>query len=232
LLEALDARLNEVSKHPEVRVLILRGSQRAFMAGTDINEMQMSAAGAGKVLSQRGQRCMNKLATFEQAVTIAAIEGPMVGSGFELALACDLRIMAEDAKVGFPEVRLGLIPAWGGTQRAAAIIGPARMRRLVFTGQVFSGRIAAENGLVNEAVPAGEVMPLVETIARQILANGPQAVRLAKRVLCMQETSWLEPGWIAEAEAFGEAFSSDEAREGMKAFLEKRVADWSGMGGR
>lgn len=227
LMADLEALLDEVARQPETRVLIFTGNDRVWMAGADVNEMLAAPAAYGKAFSQRGQQCMNKLAHFEHAVTIAAIEGAMVGGGFELALACDIRIMAKDAKVGFPEVKLGLIPAWGGTQRALSFIGLARLRRLLFTGRLFTGDIAAENGLVNEAVPASKVVSVAEEIAAEIIDNGPKAVRLAKRVICRQESSWLEPGWISESEAFEEAFISDEAREGMNAFLEKRSPTWA-----
>lgn len=229
-MAALEAQLEAIAHHPEVRVLVLRGDKQSFMAGGDVHEMLQAPAGMGRDFSQRGQRCLNKLARFEHCVTIAAIEGAVVGGGFELALACDLRIMAKDAKVGFPEVKLGLIPAWGGTQRAFSFIGPGRIRRLLFTGHLFTGDIAAENGLVNEAVPASKVMELVEEIAQEILASGPTAVRLAKRVLCRQESSWLEPGWLGETEAFEQAFAGEEAREGLRAFLEKRPPKWANQG--
>lgn len=227
ILAIIEKRLDEIAQRPEIRVVIFTGNERVFMAGGDINELKAAPAAVGKALSQRGQQCMNKIATFEHAVTIAAISGSVVGGGFALALSCDIRIMAENAKLGFPEVRLGLIPAWGGVQRAFAFMGPARIRRLVFTGHLFDGKKAAENGLVNEAVPADKVMETAEAIAREVLKNGPQAVRLAKRVLCAHEESWLEPGWIKEAETFGEVFLGDEAREGMSAFLEKRPPKWA-----
>ncbi|MGH9670640.1 MAG: enoyl-CoA hydratase/isomerase family protein, partial [Terriglobales bacterium] len=113
------------------------------------------------------------------------------------------------------------------TQRAFALMGPARARRMLFTGEHITGRQAAEFGLVNESVPLADLLPTAEHLARQILSNGPGAVRLAKRVFCNEETSWLEKGLAGEAEAFGEAFLNEEAREGLRAFLEKRLPAWA-----
>ncbi len=227
VLEALGARLDEIARQPEVRVLILTGAGKTFLAGADISEMSSTANDAGRAFSTRGQAALNKLARFEHAVTIAAINGAAMGGGCELALACDLRVIAQEAKIGLPEVRLGLIPGWGGTQRTLALLGPARARRLVLTGGPVTGDLAGEIGLVNEAVPATEVMAAAEAIAGQILAGGPAAVRAAKRVICTAEAAWQERGLSAEAEAFGEAFGGPEGREGLQAFLEKRRPSWA-----
>lgn len=229
LMAALEAKMRELVTMPAVRVLILTGEGRTFIAGADIAEMSTAPGGEGRAFSQRGQRCMNLLTKFESCVTIAAINGPALGGGAEVALACDLRVMSQEATIGFPEVKLGLIPGWGGTQRAFALMGPARARRMLFTGEPLNGGAACEFGLVNEVVPAGELIATAERLATQILANGPGAVRLAKRVFCTEETSWLEKGLAGEAEAFGEAFLGEEAREGLKAFLEKRAPTWRGQ---
>jgi enoyl-CoA hydratase len=226
-VKALEARLDEIAAHPEVRVVILTGAGKTFIAGADISEMSGADPSAGQAFSQRGQAGLNKLARFEHAVTIAAINGAAMGGGCELAMACDLRVIAIDAKIGTPEVKLGLLPGWGGTQRALALLGPARARRLVFTGEPISGQLAAEIGLVNEAVPASELMTTAEMLAKQVLACGPAAVRFAKRAMCAAEESWLEKGLFAEAIAFGEVFGGAEAREGLKAFLEKRKPAWA-----
>ncbi len=226
VLTSLEARLNEIAQHTEVRVLILTGAGKTFLAGADIAEMSSSALEEGQSFSQRGQAALNKLASYYHAVTIAAINGAALGGGCELALACDLRVMAKEAKIGLPEVRLGLIPGWGGTQRALHLLGPARARRLVFSGEPLTGELAAEIGLVNECVPAAELMKTAESLAASILASGATAVRFAKRAICTAEAAWLEDGLFAEAEAFGEVFRGGEAREGLKAFLEKRKPNW------
>lgn len=227
VMAALEAKLDEIRAHPEVRVLIFTGAGRTFLAGADIREMDRAPGDAGKAFSQRGQRFMNTLTRFEHAVTIAAINGPALGGGCELALACDLRIMAKEATIGFPEAKLGLIPGWGGTQRAFAFMGPAKARRMIFVGDLLTGEVAAEAELVNEAVEPGEVMPTAEAMAKRILGNGPAAVRLAKRVICATEQHWLERSMLNEAEAFGEAFLGEEGREGLRAFIEKRKPAWA-----
>ncbi len=226
-MAALEARLGEITRHPEVRILIITGEGRTFMAGADIDEMSTMPEDAGRAFSQRGQRFMLRLARFEQAVTIAAINGPALGGGAEVALACDLRIIAEEATIGFPEVKLGLIPGWGGTQRAFALVGGAMARKLLFSGRPLTGPEAAVAGLVSESVPANELMKSVEAMAGEILSNGPTAVRLLKRVVCAEEVAWLEKGLQGEAEAFGEAFLSEEGREGLRAFLDKRPPRWA-----
>lgn len=226
VLASLEARLDEVAKHPEIRVLIVTGSGKTFVAGADIVEMSAADRSTGRPFSRRGHAGLDKLAHLEQAVTIAAINGAAFGGGCELACACDLRIMANEAKIGVPEVKLGLIPGWGGTQRLRLLVGPGAAKRLVFTGEALDGPAAERIGLVNQAVPAAELEATVGAVARQILANGPLAVRMAKRALLALDKAWLEDGLKAEAEAFGEAFGSPQAAEGLKAFLEKRPPNW------
>ncbi|RIK62634.1 MAG: hypothetical protein DCC65_17130 [Planctomycetota bacterium] len=227
VMAALEARLDEIAQQPDVRVLIFTGEGRTFLAGADIDEMARAPGDVGRAFSQRGQRFMNRLAHFDHAVTIAAINGPALGGGCELALACDLRVMADHATIGFPEVSLGLIPGWGGTQRAFALIGPSRVRRMLLTGDRISASMAYEIGLANESVPGAKLMSAVDALAKNILMNGPSAVRLAKQVLCAHEAAWLERGFAGEAECFGKAFINDESREGLRAFLEKRPPNWA-----
>lgn len=226
-MAALETRLKEVEQRGEIRILIFTGEGRAFIAGADIAELSAAPGDFGRTLSRRGQQCMNKIANFEHAVTIAAINGHALGGGCELALACDLRIMAEEATIGFPEVSLGLIPGWGGTQRVFLQLGPAKARRMILTGTPLTGKDAADAELVNEAVPAAEVMNKADELARQILDRGPSAVRRVKRVMCATESAWFERGLSLEREAFGEAFIGEEAREGLRAFLEKRKPAWA-----
>lgn len=229
VMAALEARLDEIEQHHDIRVLIFSGEGRTFLAGADIDELASVPGDAGKDIARRGQAFMSRLARFDHAVTIAAINGSALGGGCELALACDLRVMAEEANIGFPEVSLGLIPGWGGTQRAFALIGPARVRRMLLTGEKLSSQTAYEIGLANERVSANELIPAVEALARRILSNGPSAVRLAKHVLCAHEAAWLERGFAGEVECFGKAFIGEESREGLRAFIEKRTPSWAGQ---
>ena len=228
VFETLEKRLDEIERLPAIRVLILTGAGKTFVAGADIAEMNAASPDAGRAFSQRGQRCLNRLARFEQAVTIAAINGAALGGGCELALACDLRVMTAESKIGLPEVKLGLIPGWGGTQRTYGLLGASRARRLLFTGEAITGAAAAAIGLVDEAVAADQLIATAEGIAKQILTGGPTAIRAAKRVTIAAEDAWLERGLASEAEAFGQVFAGAEGREGLKAFLEKRKAAWNG----
>ena len=226
LFDTLEQRFTEVAANPDIRVLIITGDGKTFLAGADISEMSAAPPALGAEFSRRGRRVMDRLANLESAVTIAAINGAALGGGCELAAACDLRLMSDAAKIGLTEVKLGLIPGWGGMSRVLKLVGAARARRIVLTGEALTAEIAAEIGLVNEAMPADELMPEVERIASQIVANGPLAVRVAKRCLMAAEHG-VEAGAIVEASGFGEVFRSEQGREGLKAFLEKRSPKWA-----
>jgi len=228
VFDQLDRRLDEIARTPALRVLILTGAGKTFVAGADIAEMSAASPDAGKAFSQRGQRSLSRLARFEQCVTIAAINGAALGGGCELALACDMRIISEEAKIGLPEVKLGLIPGWGGTQRTYALLGAGGARRLLFTGEAITGKQAAEMGLCEEAVAKEQVVARADEIAKQILTGGPEAIRAAKRVMIAGDDVRMKEGFGAEAAAFGEIFGGAEDREGLKAFLEKRKASWNG----
>jgi len=228
VFDQIERRLDEIARAPAMRVLILTGAGKTFVAGADIAEMNAASPDAGKAFSQRGQRCLNRLARFDQCVTIAAINGAALGGGCELALACDMRIISEEAKIALPEVKLGLIPGWGGTQRTYALLGAGGARKLLFTGEAITGKQAADMGLAEEAVAKDQVVTRAEEIAKQILTGGPEAIRAAKRVMLAGDDARMKEGFAAEAAAFGEVFGHDEGREGLKAFLEKRKASWNG----
>ncbi len=226
-LNELDARLAEIERDPVLRVVLITGAGKTFLAGADIEEMSRAPQDAGRAFAERGKRVFDRLAGLERAVTIAALNGAALGGGCEVALACDLRLMSTAAKIGMPEVKLGLIPGWGGTQRALFLLGPARAKRLIFTGDPIDAKLAVEIGLVNDAVEPDQLLPSAENLAAQILANGPDAVRLAKRATTRAERAALAAGMEAETAAFAEAFAGPQGREGCKAFLEKRRANWA-----
>jgi len=225
LFDEIDRRVEEVARTPEIRVLIIGSEGKTFLAGADIAEMSAKPPQEGAEFARRGRRTMDRIAGLETAVTIAAINGGAFGGGCELAVACDLRIMSDAAKIGLTETKLGLIPGWGGMERVQALVGPARARRMVFTGCVIDAALAAAIGLVNEAVPAASLGDEVQRLANDICANGPLAVRVAKRCLRAAEFG-TEAGALAEAAGFGEVFRSEQGREGLKAFIEKRAAKW------
>jgi len=225
LFDEVDRRLTEVAATPDIRVLVVTGEGKTFLAGADIAEMSAAPLDGGAEFARRGRRIMDRIANLESAVTIAALNGAALGGGCELAAACDLRIMSTAAKIGLTEVKLGLIPGWGGMQRVLDLIGPARARRMVFTGDTLSAEVAVDIGLVNEAVPPENLMEEVERIAEQICENGPLAIRVAKRCL-MAAAHGAEAGALMEAAGFGEVFRSEQGREGLKAFIEKRAPNW------
>jgi len=225
-LHALDAKLAEVEKDAGLRALIVTGAGKTFLAGADIAEMSAAPADAGREFARLGKKVFDRLAGLG-VPTIAAINGAALGGGCEVALACDLRVISVAAKIGLPEVKLGLIPGWGGTQRALVLLGPARAKRLVFTGEAIDAKTAVEIGLVNEAVEGDQLIATAEKLATSMLSGGATAIRLAKRAMNRAESMLLSAGMAEETGAFGEAFAGEEGREGCKAFLEKRKATWA-----
>lgn len=209
----------------DVAVVVLTGEGKAFVAGADITEMANFSAFQARVFAQNGHRALAKITNIEKVV-IAAINGFALGGGCELALACDIRVMAEGAKIGQPEVNLGLLPGFGGTQRLARLVGPGIAKELIFTGDSIDAGEALRIGLVNKVVKPEELIPFVTEMARKIVSKGPSAVRLAKSSINHGLDTDLGTGCAYEIEAFGLCFASNEAREGTRAFLEKRKPEW------
>ena len=214
-----------LAQQPEVLVIVCTGEGKAFIAGADIAEMSGFNALQAREFAQGGHRMLAKVADIEKPV-IAAINGFALGGGCEFALACDIRLMADTAKIGQPEVNLGLIPGFGGTQRLARLVGPAFAKGLIFTGDQIDAELALRIGLVNRVVPAAELAGATMEVAKKIAARGPTAVRLAKTCINRGLDTDLGTGCAFEIEAFGVCFATGEPAEGTKAFLEKRKADW------
>ncbi|HDQ99212.1 MAG TPA: crotonase [candidate division WOR-3 bacterium] len=229
LVREIEAAFDWFADRDEVRVIILTGEGKAFVAGADIAEMSAFTPLEARAFARRGHRALGRIQEIEKPV-IAAINGFALGGGCEIALACDIRVMAEGAMIGQPEVKLGLIPGFGGTQRLARLVGPGLAKELVFSGDSIGAVEALRIGLVNRVVPAAELIEQVTAMAKKIAANGPAAVRLAKTVINRGLDSNLTTGNSYEVEAFGVCFSSGEPAEGTKAFLEKRRPDWSKEG--
>jgi enoyl-CoA hydratase len=221
----IEAAFDRFAEQEEVRVIILTGEGKAFVAGADIAEMRGFTPLEAREFARRGHRALNRVQDIEKPV-IAAINGFALGGGCEIALACDLRVMAEGALIGQPEVKLGLIPGFGGTQRLARLVGPGVAKEMVFTGESVSAAEALRVGLVNRVVPGTELLAQVTAMAQKMVANGPTAVRLAKTVINRGLDSNLTTGNSYEVEAFNVCFSSGEPAEGTAAFLEKRKANW------
>ena len=210
---------------PGVRALVITGDEKAFAAGADLGELRTRTVHDTNFRSSRAaweamEACRKPL--------IAAVNGFALGGGCELALACDFIWASDKARFGQPEVNLGVIPGFGGTQRLARRVGIGRARELVFSGAMIGADQAKAMGLVNEVVPVAELLDRVKELARTIAAKGPLAVAAAKRVMLRGEEQSLDTACELEAQAFAGLFGSEDQREGMKAFLEKRAASFQG----
>ena len=210
------------------RVIVVTGAgERAFVAGADIAAMSVMDPQAAKRFAEIGHAAM-ALLDRSPIPTIAAVNGFALGGGCELALACDIRIAAENALFGFPEVSLGILPGMGGTQRLPRLIGPALAKELILSGRRIDAEEARLIGLVNRVVPQGEALRAAKELAAEIAANGPVAVRHAKAAANRALDVDLISGLEYEADQFALLFASEDAREGMGAFVEKRKARFQG----
>jgi enoyl-CoA hydratase len=210
-----------------VRAAILTGSGKAFVAGGDITEMASMTPVEAKRFADAGHR-LCQLIEAVPFVVIAAVNGFALGGGCELALACDFIYAAEGAKLGQPEVNLGVIPGFGGTQRLMRRVGIARARELIYTGDMVTAEQALAMGLVNAVCPAADLMTRARDVAQRIASRGPLAVAAAKRVLLHGETLDLASACELEAQAFAGLFGSEDQRGGMKAFIEKTKPTFQG----
>ncbi len=216
----------ELEENDEVRVVIITGEgNKAFVAGADIAEMAPMTAAEAMAFSRRGHNALGALEYMSKPV-IAAVNGYALGGGFEIALACDFIYASDKARVGFPETTLGILPGFGGTQRTAKIVGLARAKELVMTGKVFTAQEAYDMGLVNKVVPHDQLTEAVDEVAAKLLSNGPIGVKLAKD--CVNRSLYLDAdsGMELEARSFGLCFATEDQKEGMGAFLEKRTPNY------
>ncbi|HWE85287.1 MAG TPA: enoyl-CoA hydratase-related protein [Terracidiphilus sp.] len=212
-----------------VRVVLITGAGgRAFAAGADIGELAAAATPEdGRAFSLRGQQVLRQIETLGKPV-IACIQGFALGGGCELAMACTLRIATEDAKLGQPEVKLGIIAGYGGTQRLPRLVGRGAALKLLLTGDLIDAREALRIGLVDEVVPAAGLVPRAEAIAQAIAKNAPLAVTETLRTVDEGLSLPLELGLLREADHFGTICATHDKAEGTRAFLEKRAAAWEG----
>jgi enoyl-CoA hydratase len=212
----------------EVRVVILTGAgEKAFVAGADIGELSAHNPVSAKEYTHKGQAIIDAIENLGKP-TIACINGFALGGGCELAMACTMRLASENAKLGQPEVKLGLIPGYGGTQRLSRLVGKGIAMQLVLTGEMITAAEAHRIGLVNEVVPAGELIARAEAIAAKIIANAPLAVQYAMEAVNHGLDLPLAEGLYLEATLFGVCCSTEDKNEGTKAFLEKRAAQFKG----
>ena len=208
-------------------VIVTGGGEKAFVAGADINELAKLTPITGKETSENGQRVFRAIETFPKP-DIAAVNGFALGGGCELALACHVRIASENAQLGLPEVTLGIIPGYGGTQRMVRLLGKGKALELICTGDRIGAAEAEKIGLVNRVVPAEQLMSTAEEMAKKMASRGPLAVRAAIEAVMVGSDMGFDEGQVLEATLFGLLASSDDMKEGMTAFLEKRKADFKG----
>jgi len=220
-----NAVLDELEKMDALRALIITGEGKAFVAGADISEMAAMNSEQGTVFSQTGQRTFARLASLSFPV-IAAVNGFALGGGCELAIACDFRIANTFAKFGQPEVNLGLIPGYCGTQRLPRLIGQAHALYLLMTGDMVDANEALRIGLVQKVVEADELINETKKIATKIASKGKIAVQKVKETTIKGMLTDFQTASDLEAKEFGQLFGNGESGEGMKAFLEKRKPNW------
>ncbi|RKO65499.1 enoyl-CoA hydratase/isomerase family protein [Desulfofundulus salinus] len=224
--QEINSLIDQVEKDEEIQVLIFTGAgDKAFVAGADVASLKERTM--LETFVNENQAILNRLANMEK-VTIAAINGYALGGGCELALACDLRVAAENARLGQPELNLGILPGAGGTQRLARLVGIGNAKELILTGEIIDAAEAYRIGLVNKVVPAGEAVRAAKEMAQKIMAKGPLAVRFAKAVINWGSNVSLESGLIMERLAQTILFGTEDHLEGLTAFLEKRRPVYKG----
>jgi enoyl-CoA hydratase len=224
----LGAAIDEVVARADIGGAIVTGAgAKAFVAGADISQLATQGSLDGRARAMVGQRIFSR---FEQSPkpVIAAVNGFALGGALELALACHIRLASDKAKLGFPEVKLGIGPGYGGTQRLPRLIGRGRALQLILTAEMVDAAEAYRIGLVNKVVPAGELLGAADAMLRQILANGPVAVALCIEAVHRGLDTTLEEGLVIEANHFGLLATTTDMREGMRAFLDKRPAAFTG----
>lgn len=222
VLTDLDELVNVVSADSDIRALVITGSgAKAFVAGADIAEMSTLTPAEGEAFGKHGNDVFRRIETLP-IPTIAAVNGFALGGGCELSMACDIRICADTAVFGQPEVGLGITPGFGGTQRLARLVSPGMAKQLIYTARNIKADEAYRIGLVNAVYPAEELLPQAEKLAGTIAANAPIAVRACKKAINEGLQVDMDAAVVIEEKLFGSCFKTADQMEGMGAFLEKR----------
>jgi enoyl-CoA hydratase len=227
-VKELHSAFLDFRENPDVKAVILTGSgDKAFIAGADIGELAKLYSESGRIYGLNGQEMTKQIENYPKPV-IAAVNGFALGGGTEVALACHVRIASNNAKMGLPEVKLGLIPGFGGTQRLARLIGKGQAMELILTGKMISAQHALEIGLVNQVVAQGDLLLTCQNLANEMIVNGPLALEYAIQAINRGLDKTLDEGLLVEADLFGKACLTKDSKEGTLAFLEKRKADFKG----
>ena len=226
-LDELEKVFQAIKKDASVRSIIVTGEGKAFVAGADIAAMSEMTAAEGREMMIKGHAVMNLMESLEKPI-IAAVNGFALGGGCELALACDFRIASERAKFGQPEVSLGIIPGFGGTQRLPRLVGKSRGKMLIMTGDMVSAKEALEIGLCDRVTSPEELIPEAEALANKIMKKAPLAIGAAKKVINIGYDLDMKAATALEIEGFTGPFASEDKREGMTAFLSKREPNFKG----
>ena len=228
-VEELHSAFLDLRDNPDVKVVLLTGSgDKAFIAGADIGELAKLDGKSGRDYVLKGQEMTKLIENFPKPV-LAAINGFALGGGTEVALACHIRIASDNAKMGQPEVKLGLIPGFGGTQRLARLVGKGQAMELILSGKIISAQQALQIGLVNQVVAQTELIQTCQQLADEIMANGPLAIEYSIQAINQGLDKTLGEGLLLEADLFGKACLTEDSKEGTLAFLEKRKADFKGQ---
>ena len=222
VLRELSEAFTQIEEDPNTKVILISGEGRFFSAGADIKEFTTVSTEEGFAdLGSYGQQLFDKMEAFSKPI-VAAIHGAALGGGLELAMACHIRFVTADAKLGLPELQLGLVPGFAGTQRLPALVGKAKAAEMLLTSEPISGREAVELGLANQVVSEEELLPKAKEFAEKIAKKSAVAVSYALKLLTYSKTEKFDEGVLKEREFFGKAFASEDGQEGIQAFIEKR----------
>jgi enoyl-CoA hydratase len=216
----------EVGGDPDVRAVIVTGAGKAFVAGADIGELKTKDGMEARDISQLGQRTFSIIEDLPKPV-IAAVNGYALGGGLELAMACDIRVASTRAKMGQPEVTIGAVPGFAGTQRLPRLVGVGRAKEMLMTGDPIDAETALSWGLVNRVVEPEALLDAAREMAARITKNGPAAIGLVKTCVTRGMSTDVDAGGMHESDAFGLCFGGGQAGEGISAFFEKRPASWN-----
>jgi len=227
LLE-ISSRLDDAEKDEDVKVIAITGAgDRSFCVGLDLKAVKGISGVDGMNLSLLGQKLTKEIEELKKPV-IAAINGYALGGGLELAMSCDLRIASENAKLGQPELNVGLIPGWGGTQRLPRLVGTGIAKELIFTAKTIDAKTAKQLGLLNKVVPPDKLKSTVKELATELMTKPPVGIQLAKQLINSSIEIDLTKGLVQEAQAFGVLASTEDFDEGVAAFIEKRKPKFKG----